>query len=307
MVAQRVQVSGQIVYGPSRRPLAHTWVVLHQVQMRGGGGPIDSVRTGPAGRFTLTIPRADTAAMYVVSSWYAGIAYFSEPVPAGRRAVTVQPILVYDTASAGPPIRLDRRLVTVARPKKDGTRAVLELLALENPGRATRITNDTTRPTWRGALPRGVIQFETGQGDLSGEAVGQRRDSVRVVGPIPPGDPKQLTYSYTLPATLRTLTIPIDQPTGQVDLLLEDTTTGVAAPGLEAGGVQVIEERHFASYRARTLSPGASVVLTFPRGGMRVEALVPYVVGVVATALGVGLVIALRKKTSDRRQTPPDV
>ena len=298
MVAQRVMVSGQVVYGPGRRPLSHTWVVLHQVQMGAGGGPIDSVRTGSGGRFTLVIARPDTAAMYVVSSWYSGIAYFSEPVPPGRRAVTLQPILVYDTASTGPPIGLHRRLVTVARPRKDGTRPVLELLALENPGKATRITNDTTRPTWMGALPRGVIQFEAGQGDVSGEAVGRRGDSVIVVGPIPPGEPKQLTYSYTLPATMSALAIPIDQPTGEVDLLLEDTTTTVAAPALEVGGVQLIEQRHFASYRARALSPGASVVLTFPRAGFRAEFLVPYVVGLVAVALVVGLVIALRKQPS---------
>src|SRR5256885_16565156 len=104
---------------------------------------------------------------------------------------------VYDRAPAGPPIRLDRRLVTVARAKKDGTRAVLELLALDNPGRATRVTNDTTRPTWRGARPRGVIQVAPGQGDVSGEAVGQQADSDRVGGPSPPGHPQPRTEPRT--------------------------------------------------------------------------------------------------------------
>ncbi len=298
LLAQRVQVSGQVLYGPRDRPLANASVVLHQVRMRGQGGPMDSTRTGASGRFTLTIPRVDSAAMYVVSSWYAGIAYFSEPVARGRPAVTLQPIHVYDTASTGPRVLVERRLVTVARPSKDGTRGVLELLELKNPGPATRVTSDTARPNWVGALPRGVIQFEVGQGDLSGDVAGQRGDSVIVVGPIPPGDPKQLTYSYTLPGTTAQVTIPIDQPTGELDLLLEDTATAVAGPGLEPGGVQVIEQRRFATYRGRGLAPPTTIELVFPRGSLRAQSLVPYVVGLVALVLAGGLVVGLRRRPS---------
>ena len=296
LVAQRVQVSGQVLYGPRDRPLANAWVVLHQVRMQGQGGPMDSTRTETTGRFTLTIPRLDSTAMYVASSWYDGIAYFSEPVARGRPAVTLQPIHVYDTASTGPRVRVDRRLVTVARPSKDGTRGVLELLELTNPGPATRVTNDTGRPNWVGALPHGVIQFAVGQGDLSGDVAGQRGDSVIVVGPIPPGDPKQLTYSYTLPGTTAQVTIPIDQPMGELDLLLEDTATAVAGPGLEPGGVQVIEQRRFATYRGRGLAPPTSVELVFPRGSLGAQSLVPYVVALVALALAGGLAVALRRK-----------
>jgi len=303
-VAQRVAVSGDVLYGPKGSPLAGHWVVLHEIQPHGRGGPIDSMRTGPGGRFTLTIPRVDTAAMYVASSWYEGIAYFSEPVPPGRSAVALQPIRVYDTASTGPPIRLDRRLVTVTHPAKDGTRSVLELLMVTNPGVATRVTNDTAKPTWAGALPHGVMQFQVGQGDLSGDAVGLRGDSVIVVGPIPPGDAKQLTYSYNLPATADGLALRIDQPTSEFDLLLEDTTTLVSAAGLEPGDVQVVDQRHFASYRGRDLGPPLTIALTFPRKGLRVESLEPYVVALVALALVAGLVVALKKKPSAVSRQP---
>ena len=296
MVAQRVVVSGRVLHGPTGKPLAGRWAVLHQVQLGGRGGPLDSTRTGPRGEYTLAIRRVDTAAVYVVSSWYDGLAYFSAPVPvAGRRVATLQPLLVYDTTSTGPPIRVQRRLLTVALPNQDGTRGVLELLTLENPGKATRVAPDTARPTWAGAIPPEAIQFEVGQGDLSGEAVGLRGDSVVVFGPITPGDPKQLTYAYVLPATTRQLAIPIDQPTGELDLLLEDTTTVVTAPGLESLGVQTIEQRHFASYRARGLAPAAAVTLTLPRAGFRIQTLLPYVVALVALALGGGLVVALKR------------
>jgi hypothetical protein len=237
--------------------------------------------------------------MYVVSSWYRGIAYFSEPVRMrGASTATLKPILVYDTTSTGPPIRAQRRLVTVALPSKDGTRAVLELVVLQNPGTATRVAPDTIHPAWAGALPREAIQFEAGEGDVSAEAVALRGDTVAVFGPIPPDDLKQLSYSYVLPATTRRLTIPINQAISELDLLLEDTTATVAAPGLERVGVQAIEQRRFAGYRTGALQPGAAVSVTFPAAAFSVQTMLPYVIGLVALALVVGLVMALKKQPS---------
>ena len=295
----QVVISGRVLYGPNRKPLPDTWAVLHRVHMRGTSGPVDSTRTDPQGGYRLTVSRTDTAAMYVVSSWYAGIAYFSEPVPARRMpTVALKPILVYDTASTGPPIRVQRRLLTVALPNKDGTRAVLELLALENPGRATRVAPDTIHPNWAGVVPREAIQFQAGEGDISAQAVGLRGDTVTVFGPIPPDDIKQLSYSYLLSATTRQFTIPIDQPIGELDVLLEDTASSVAAPGLESVGVQEIEKRRFAGYRTSALQPGAAVSITFPAARFSVPMMLPYVIALVALALVVGLVIALRRKPS---------
>ena len=295
--AQQVVISGRVLYGPNRKPLSGAWAVLHRVHMRGASGPVDSTRTGPQGEYRLRVLRADTAAMYVVSSWYRGIAYFSEPARVrGMPTATLKPILVYDTTSSGPPIHAQRRLVTIALPSKDGTRTVLELLALANPGTATRVASDTTHPTWVGAVPREAIQFEAGEGDISAQAVGLRGDTVAVFGPIPPGDLKQLSYSYVLPATTRRLTIPIDQPTGELDLLLEDTTATVAAPGLESVGVQAIEQRRFAGYRTGALQPRAAVSVTFPAPGFHIQTMLPYVITLVALALLAGLVIALRRQ-----------
>src|SRR2546422_1067370 len=171
-------ISGRVLHGgPDGRPLARAWVVLHRVRMGGGGGPLDSTRTDTRGGFTLTAMRPDTDAIYVVSSWYDGIAYFSEPVPAGRPARELHPLLVYDTTTAGPDVQVARRLLTIAQPKKDGTRDALELVELRNPGTKTRIARDTLRPAWAGAIPRDAIQFQAGQGDVSAEAVTRRGDS----------------------------------------------------------------------------------------------------------------------------------
>jgi hypothetical protein len=303
--AQRATITGQVFYGPARRPLARTWVTLHRVHMAGPSGPIDSTRTGARGDYSFTLTVPDTTAVYVASSWYDGIAYFSDPVPMGHRsAATLQPIVVYDTTTHGPPIQVQHRLLTVARPKKDGTRAVLELVALENSGTATQVAADSTHPNWTGVIPHEALQFEVGQGDVSAEAVALRGDTVLVFGPIPPGGPKQLTYSYVLPATVRELAVPIDQPTGELLLLLEDTTAGVTAPHVEALGVEEIDQRRFASYRARELARDADVVLTFPARGFMIQTLLPYVVGLLALALGVGLIVALKRPRLAQGRAP---
>jgi len=294
-------VTGRVVHGgPNGRALARAWVVLHRVTMGGAGGPIDSSRTDGRGDFTFSVSRPDTSAIYVVSSWYDGIAYFSEPVTVSRPRTSLRPLLVYDTTSTGPGVQVARRLLTVAKQKPDGARDVLELLELRNPGRSTRIAADTLQPTWTGAIPGEAIQFQVAQGDLSPQAVTQRGDSVAVFGPIPPGDPKQLSYAYVLPGSLARIAVPIDQPTAEVDLLVEDTAATVTATRLDTLGVQEIESRRFARYRARAVPAGATLTIAFSVAPpWQAESLVPFVVIGAAVALAAGFVVALRKKTSD--------
>ena len=298
-------VSGRVLLGgPDGRPLAGSWVVLHRVTMGGGGAPIDSARTDARGAFVLTVARPDTAALYVVSSWYRGIAYFSQAVTAARPTAGLRPLLVYDTTSAGPAIEVARRLVTIAQRRKDGTREVLELLELRNPGNRTRVAADTLRPSWAGAIPPAAIQFQVAQGDVSPQAVALRGDSVMVFSPIPPGDPRQLSYAYVLPANVSSVAVPVDQPNAEVDLLLEDTAAVVTATRLDTLGVQEIERRRFARYRTAALGAGARVTIALPTGGrFRAESLVPVVVALAAVALAVGFVVALRRQTSDIKGT----
>ena len=151
-------------------PLPGTWAVLHRVT-REAGGPVDSVRTDAAGRYRIRVPRArgavDSSAVYVVSTWYDSLAYFSLPLNVvGRPAVQVEDLVVYPTTRQTPPIHLARRLVTIARPAADGTHDVLEILELENTGLTTRISDDTLVPTWAGAIPSAALQFQAGQGDI---------------------------------------------------------------------------------------------------------------------------------------------
>ena len=292
-----MSVSGRALRGGRDTvALPNVWVVLHQVT-REGGGPLDSVRTDARGRYRLPLRRADSSSFYVVSVWYDSMAYFSLPLNvAGRPAVHVEDIIAYNTTTGSPPIRLARRLATVARATDDGTREVLEILELQNTGTTTRITRDTLKPTWAGRLPDNAGQLQGGQGDISPEAMVFRNDSVQVLGAIPPGTPKQLSYGYSLPPDARALVLPIDQPTDEVNLLVEDTLAHVEAPSLQPLGVQEIEQRRFAAYRAGPLAAGDRVVIELPRTKFRPQQLLPYVIGVLAAAMVVGLVWALRKR-----------
>ena len=290
-----MSISGRVLLGGRDTvPLAHVWVALHHVT-REGGGPLDSMRTDANGRYRILLRQPDSAGSYVVSAWYDSIAYFSLPIALHGTTARVEDLFTYPSTTGSPPIHVSRRLATVARPRDDGTREVLEILELENAGQTTRITKDTLQPTWAGRVPAHAGQFQGGQGDISPEAIVFRNDSVHVLGPIPPGPVKQLTYGYSLPASARTFELPIDQPTKEVNLLIEDTAAVVHAPGLESLGVQSVEERRFAAYRTGPLPAGSRVVIELPHK-FRAQALLPFVIAVLAAGMVVALVWALRRR-----------
>jgi hypothetical protein len=282
-------------------PLANAMVVLHHVSQE-SAGPVDSIRTDARGRYRIELRHPDSTGAYVVTVWYDSIAYVSAAFPAGDRPVAhVDDIVAYATTTGGPPIAVARRLTTIARATAEGTREVLEILELENRGTTTRIAQDSTQPTWAGRVPEHTGHFRGGQGDISPEAIRFRNDSVLVLAPIGPGPAKQVSYAYSVASGTRSFVIPIDQATDEVNLLVEDTAAPVRAPKLESRGVQVIEQRTFATYRAGPLAAGDRVEIELPAGKFRAQLLVPYVIGVLAAGMVLALVWALRRKAAPPR------
>lgn len=292
-------MAGRVVRDTTQRPVARQWVVLHAMT-RGGGGPVDSIRTDAAGRYAFRVARVNPDAVYVVSAQFAGIAHFSEPIVlSGRLSADFGTLAVFDTTSSGPPIRLSLRYINIGATRDDGTHDVLEAIELKNPGSRTRVPADSA-PVWQGALPPGVVQFQVGESDVSAEAVTRRGDTVLVFAPISPGGSKQLSFAYTAPATMPELQVPIDQATDEVLLLVEDTMALVTAPGVERLAVQELEGHRYARYRVAAPAPGAVVTVALPPRGFRADRLVPWIVAVAALALLAGLVIALRKRAPSR-------
>jgi hypothetical protein len=265
-------------------------VVLHRVG-RGAQGPIDSTRTGLRGEFRFRFP-ADTSVVYLLSSGYAGIEYFSTPI----QAIPGHPdtgllLFVFDTSTTAP-LHVSSRHIVISKPAADGTRAALEIVALENAGTLTRVGGGVDRPTWGTRVPAGALGFQVGQGDVSAEAIQVRHDSVLLFAPVAPGE-KQLVYTYQLPATPGTVRIPIGDSIGTLNVLLEEFDRTVRGGGLTRADSQRIENRSFRLWTG-AMGPGTVVIIDFP--GNRTAWLLPALVGVVGLSLVVALLRVLRRR-----------
>ncbi len=296
-MAQGFPVFGRVVAvaGADSTPVAGAWAVLHQVSLR-GGAPVDSARTDRAGRYQVLAPVRDTTMVYIVSVSYAGIAYFTRPLHAARGASrgTAETLAVYDTSSTSPLVEVAQRHVIVRRPGADGARQVLELVVLRNAGERTRISPDTSRPVWQGALPRGAIQLEVGESDVSAEAVYRRGDSIAVAAPVPPGE-KQVVVSYVLPRARRALDLWVDQPMERLNVLVDDSAATLVGDALERVGSETIEGTSFVRFARNDVAAGAHVLVRFPRAGFSAGSLWWLVVGLAGAALAAGLVLAWRR------------
>lgn len=292
---QSATVTGLILHGgQNRRPLAGHWTVLHEVR-EGTVAVVDSARTGATGRYQLTLPQADTAALYLVSTTYQEVGYFSEPVRAeAANGTEAKPLVVYDTTSAGPAMRLEKRLLTLLRRGDQEGRNALEIVEISNPGDQTRISPDSLSPVWSMALPPGVSRWEVGEGDITLEAIWLEDDTVKVFAPIWPGAPRHTSYRYAL--HVPTVRVALDQWTGEFSLLIEDTTAVVSGASVAFLGIHELEGRRLAAYRTGPLEAGAELRVTLSRAQLNAEQLVPYIVGAGALALAWGLWVALKRK-----------
>jgi hypothetical protein len=297
LAAQGFRVTGRVVRvsDADSTPVAGVWAVLHQVTMT-GGGPVDSTRTDRGGRYQLQVAKRDSTAVYIVSASYAGIAYFTRPLHAlgGASAGTAEPLAVYDTSSTSPQVTVAQRHVIVRRPEPDGSRHVLELLVLRNAGARTRISPDTARPVWQGVLPRGALQLEVGESDVSSEAVYRRGDSIAVAAPVPPGD-KQVVVSYILPRSSRRFDMTLDQPVARFNVLAEDTAATLEGDALDRMGGQSIEGTSFVRFAKNDVGPGVHVVVAFTRGAASLASWWWLVVGLAAAAMLGGLLVVWRR------------
>jgi len=241
----RLMLEGQVVLASAgdTAPVAGVKVVVHEVGHR-RQGPVDSVQSDPEGGFRFGF-QADTGSVVLVSARYAGIEYFSQPVPmkAGRRTLSGLTVVVSDTSSTAP-IEVASRHVVIGRPKEDGTRPVLEIVILQNPGDLTRVGADSAAGTWAGRLPAAALQFSVGEGAYSSSALTRRGDSVVLAAPLPPGE-KQVLYSYALPAGLKVARLPVDDSVGQITLLVEELDRPVSGGALVLADTQQFEGRAF--------------------------------------------------------------
>ncbi len=279
--------------GADTAALAGRTVIAHRLSAQAQGA-VDSVRSDAAGRFRFRIADPESATVYVVSTRYAGIGYFSEPFTReARDGADAIALAVFDTASTGAPLAVAIRHIVVPQADSAGWRRVLDLIQLHNPDVTTRVGADSAAPVWRGRVPDGVVQPEVGEGEIPASAVRFEGDRVLLLAAVPPG-PKQLVLTYRLAPGARQLRVPVDQPTARFEVLLEDRDA-TATSELAADEPLTLEGRRFTHFTASGLAAGASPTIRFarPRSGG-----VPVAIIVVATAaaLAAGAVIQWRRR-----------
>ncbi|MEP6589819.1 MAG: hypothetical protein ABJC19_01435 [Gemmatimonadota bacterium] len=304
----RATVDGRVVrvVGADTVGVAGARVVLHRVTPA-KQGPIDSLLTGSEGRFRFRFAR-DSGAIYLTSARWAGIEYFAAPF--GSEGDTSGPmvLVVSDTATAAP-VRLAARHVVVSAPAADGTRAVLELLVLENPGNVTRVPGGTGRATWQLVLPGAGPTIALGEMDFAADAVVVRGDTLRIEAPLPPGQ-RQLTLQYQLPRGADRWTLTVQDTTAAMNVLLEEPSATVTGP-LVPTDSQVVEGRRFSRWQGRAL-PGASIAVRFESSDTPAW-LLPFLVASLALGLVASLLVARRRRPESVRRSksipralPPD-
>jgi hypothetical protein len=263
-------------------------VLLHRV-MASRQGPIDSMLAGPDGSFHFRL-HPEAGALYLASARWSGIEYFAPPIVLDRRATneTVR-VAVADTSSNAPIVLVSRHLV-VATPAADGTRGVIEMFVLENPGPNTRVSSDSSATTWRTLLPAEIARVQLGETDFATDVVELRGDTLRIRAPLPPGQ-RQLTVQYQLPPGMRSWSIAVDQPVSTMNVLLEEPSAQVSGP-LHDVAPEAIEGKQFARWQGAA-PRGTSVVISFEPSGVPGWLLPTMVACLAAGLLGAGFV-ALR-------------
>jgi hypothetical protein len=262
------------------------------------------VRADRRGRFSFAF-RPDTSAFYLLSAPYAGIEYFSAPVPTNpQRPDTGIRIVVYDTSSSAP-VALEARHLVLTRPGEDGSRGVLDLIILRNSGQLTRVAPDTLRPSWSTLLPPGTIGLEAAEG-VSPDAVGRRGDSLIVTAPIAPGE-KQLAIQYQVPAGRRSLELPLQHPGVTVNVLTEEPDVRVIGRGITLADSQVIEGRSFRRWTGVVPVAGFIRLILPGSGGTPAWVLPALVVGLGLSLVGAGWYLFTRRGQSAPRPRPDEL
>jgi hypothetical protein len=256
---------------------------------------VDSVIADRGGRFRFRfVP--DTAAVYLASTRYAGIEYFSPAIHTNPALPDTALAIVASDTSTAAPVELEARHLVVAEPGQDGNRGVLDLIILRNRGDRTRVAADSTRPSWSAPLPNGTFGFEPGEGDVSPDALRRVGNRLELLAPVAPGE-KQLIVQYGLPASTRNVELPFEEPADLVNVLVADRGARVSGGGLVAADTELIQGR---TYR-RWMGPvpaGATVRIRLGGAGPAPRWVLP----VLVTALAAGLLIAGLRVLQPRRR-----
>ena len=300
------RVEGRVVRGTRERqaPVANQWVVLHRVG-HDRAGPLDSVRTTPTGAFSFQYRvSGDSDAVYIVSTSYRGVAYYTSPLRAPVVRGDDALLVVFDTTSGPVGLRLGGRHLVIGAATPSGQRPIGEVFDLENDSTVTAVARDSMTPVWSTTVPPGATNFQlNANGDLAAGALTRKGTTVGLFAPVSPGI-RQVAFTYDLPASAFPLSFPIDKSTGVLEVLVQEPTTRVQGPGLRETPAVTAEGRTFRRFLAQDIGAGGVVRVEPPRSVGANRQRVYSGVGVLfVAAMFIALVFAMRRRP--RRVTTP--
>ena len=237
-------------------------VVLHRVATP-ASGPIDSVLSDARGRFAFRVA-PDTDVVYLVSARWSAIDYFAVPLVV-RAGTPVAPVtVVVSDASPSAPFTLAARHLIVSPVGADGTRDVVDLFVLDNPGSLTRVAIDSLHATWSATLPPFAVNVHGGNSEFSLEALQFAGDSVALFAAIPPGQ-RDLEIDYQIPPNTSRFELPVDVNVPASNIVSADKALRVR--GAYTRSDTVIGGKPYARWQG-TMTAGQPVVLEFGGAGL---------------------------------------
>ena len=282
-------------------PVPGIVVTIHRVGPD-SSGPIDSMRTDANGAYRFAYRRwGNSDAIYFAAAVYRGIAYFSSPVRAAVVRGDDAEIVVFDTTSTPVRFTVQGHHYVIAAPRPTGVRTIVEVYEISNDTVVTVIGRDSLSAVWSAPLPSGATGFTPASGDVSASAIRARNGRVELAAPFSPGV-KQLSFTYSLPASAFPLDITLDRANALLEVLLEEAGAQVRAPSLRAQGTATTEGRTFKRFLAQNAPAGEHVRIEVPSSAAAARSVV--VVGLsVAVALSMlgALWIAYRRGAVGQR------
>ncbi len=264
-------VSGRVVVqrAGDAVPLAGSVVTLHRVGSDTAGA-IDSVKSDARGRYSFSFrPFGAERAVYFAAVLFGGIAYFTAPLGAETTSTERAEITVFDTASTGIDIAVRGRHLAISSPSTTGNRAVVDVFELGNDSLRTlvqgRESSGEMRATWRMPLPEGAVNAAVMRdaGDIAAAAVAVTNSEAAVFAPFAPGM-KQLALRYEIPAAHDSLTIPLVESTGVLEVLLEESDARASGGGLAAKEPVTVDGRSLHRFLAQDVAPSAVLTIVLP-------------------------------------------
>ncbi len=296
--ASQQRLLGRVLLGGA--PVPGVPVTLHRVTAD-SSGPVGSGSTAPDGSFVLALPPADTSrgfSVFFATAEFRGVRYFGPPLHPGD-AGTGYAVEVFDTASASRSpgaVRVARRDVIVL-PEEDGSAEVNEIVRIRNSAKQALVLGSGAS-TWEFRIPRGVVAFEVGDGQIAPDAVVRRDDRVLVTATIPPGE-QELFVRYRLARGTTRTELPVTAATDSMSLFVRQPAPETVVRGLAAPVAVQAEGDSFLRYNGAGLGPRSAVVMEWDNPG------VPPVDPRFAAVGAAGLVLAAGAGLALRRRPPP--